>query len=210
MNDIRAHLARQDHLLLWFDLETTGLDEKTEEILEVGWGITGLDLEWIMDPKSYLIDANVRVQLSGTTKVVVGYEPVTGTFHHEVDDFVIDMHDKSGLWTALCLGEQKMLLAEAERTIMSVLDINPESKVTMAGSGVAQFDMRWIAHHMPALHGRLTYYQIDIGAYERVNTLLTQAEIRSSRGAAEHRAVSDIIYSHGWAQRQQQLIKIGR
>lgn len=174
---------------MWFDLETTGLDEKTEVILEVGWGITGLDLEWIIEPKSYLID--------------------NGQIAQFVDPFVVDMHNKSGLWDAL-QREHTMLLAEAERTIMSVLDINPKSKVTMAGSGVSQFDMRWIAHHMPTLHGRLTYYQIDIGSYERVDTLLSKSEIRSSRSAAEHRAVADIVYSHNWAQRQRQFIKTGQ
>jgi oligoribonuclease (3'-5' exoribonuclease) len=204
MNEVGQDIAAQDHLLLWFDLETTGLDEHKDVILEIGWGITGLDLEWIMDPKSYLIENHL-----GFTTDPFGVMLITDAGHRYLNDFIVNMHAKSGLW-ADWQEEPLLSLTYAEQTILSVLNINPDAKVTMAGSGVAQFDFRWIAHYMPLLHARLTYYQIDTGAAERVDTLLTTGEIRSSRGAADHRSVPDILFSHDWAIRKRYFLRTGQ
>jgi oligoribonuclease (3'-5' exoribonuclease) len=190
MNDIARKLGWNDHILLWFDLETTGLDEQREEILEVGWGVTGLDLDWILEPTSYLIDADIVLKPQGA---MVNRNILRDG--HDVDPFVYRMHTESGLWADM-ISHKRISLDEAERTILSVVNINDKSLVTMAGAGVAQFDMRWIKHHMPFLHARLTYYTIDTGIHERVESLVRRREMRGSSKTARHRSVDDIHDSH--------------
>ena len=83
--------------------------------------------------------------------------------------------------------------------ILAILEDLKVDKVSMAGSGVSQFDMRWIARFMPHLRRRLTYYSIDMGTFERVYSVLTGKGIRASRSEAAHRAVDDILFAHSTA-----------
>jgi oligoribonuclease (3'-5' exoribonuclease) len=129
----------------------------------------------------------------------------------DIDNYVVSMHAKSGLWDAIEAGPTIDLL-EAETTILAVLDsigglVDP--LVTMAGSGVAQFDMRWTREHLPTLYERLTYYTIDMGSYERVDSVLRGGGIRPSRKNAVHRAVADIEFSHRLATRYRELLLVG-
>ena len=203
MND--QHIT--NHLLLWFDLETTGLDENNEAILEVGWGISDLSLNWLVEPMSYPISHDLRV--TELLDVVGPVRKLIWVDEKPVDQFVADMHIMSGLWKDLTEGAS-VSLKVAEDAILVVLDVHSNGgKVSMAGSGVSQFDMRWIARHMPRLHSYLTYYSIDLGTYERVDSVLRGGGIRPSRNAAAHRAVDDILYSHELAQNLKRFLLTG-
>jgi len=205
-----------NHVLLWFDLETTGLDEREDCILEVGWGITDLKLNWLCEPRSYLIENEIEWgQPIDVTTINDGHQvlmPMLASVNgRPVDQYVLGMHARSGLWEDIQCGGL-ISLVDAEQTILSVLDsigglVDP--KVTMAGSGVAQFDMRWVREHMPLLSERLTYYTIDLGGYERVDSVLRGGGIRPSRNAAAHRAVDDIEFSHRLAIRYRELLLVG-
>jgi oligoribonuclease len=188
-----------DHLLLWFDLETTGLNEREDSILEVGWGLTSFSFQWIVEPIGYVIEQDVLVE-AASLPVMQGVTmqggPRTWTINgKQLDPFIVEMHTKSGLLNDLVQGPT-IALGKVEQAIISVLDSYEGTKFSMAGSGVSQFDMRWISYHMPDLHSMLTYYSIDLGSYERTDSVLRGGGIRSSRGAAEHRAVADIEFSH--------------
>jgi oligoribonuclease (3'-5' exoribonuclease) len=204
------------HLLLWFDLETTGLDERKESILEVGWGVTDLKLNWVVDPRSYLIENEVEWGEPIDITTIQDSNPVfmpTGVAVNgkPVDKYVLGMHARSGLWESLQCGGLISIDA-AEQTILSVLDSvggRDAPMVTMAGSGVAQFDMRWVRQFMPLLYGRLTYYTIDMGGYERVDSVLRGGGMRPSRKNAAHRAVADIEFSHRLAVRYRELLLAG-
>ena len=179
-------------ILLWFDLETTGLDEATGAILEVGWGLTDTQLNWIAPPVSQVVwpeHLNIQQGAAGEVENVI-FDLVP------VDPYVIEMHRTSGLWSDLLeegYATDQLALIEAE--ILALID-QPTGRVTMAGSGVSQFDMRWIAKHMPRLHRNVTYYCIDLGTYERVDSVLRDGVFRKARGSADHRALADIMYSH--------------
>lgn len=180
-----------EHLLLWFDLETTGLDEHSDFILEVGWGISKLDLEWVIEPLSELVHRP-------TLKIEPDQITLAG---HDVDPFVVDMHRESGLWDEMAVQNHRNALSEGsiERIILRQLDLADAGLVSMAGSGVSQFDMRWLAKWMPELHARLTYYSIDMGTFERTMSVLANGEMPAKRSGIAHRAVEDILFSHGLA-----------
>lgn len=185
----RAQPVAPEHLLLWFDLETTGLDEREEEILEVGWGISNLDLEWIAEPRGFPIAQNEMTNVRDSVYV-------NGRL---MDDFVTGMHLESGLWEELFDPSKTIELGDTEATICTVMDSHANAKWSMAGTGVSQFDMRWVRQHMPRLYSRLTYYSIDLGTYERVASVLAGGRIRPSRNSAAHRSVDDIIWAHNLA-----------
>jgi oligoribonuclease (3'-5' exoribonuclease) len=111
------------------------------------------------------------------------------------------MHQESGLWDDLRRENIRGAVSEfaAERTICAALDRLEPGLVSMAGSGVSQFDMRWTAKWMPALHRRLTYYSIDMGTFERTLSVLTSGQMPSKRQGIAHRAVPDIMFSHSLA-----------
>jgi oligoribonuclease len=168
--------------LLWFDLETTGLDVDNDVILEVGWGVSDTAFEWSHHggPRSMLTDL-----------------PVEGV---KIDPFVVEMHEQSGLWADLET-DSRFPLDEIAATILR--DVNSlagaEDRVVMAGAGVSTFDLPWVRRHMSSLGERLAYFTIDVSVIERFSTLVTTGEFRSSSKAAKHRAVDDIRYAHALA-----------
>lgn len=180
-----------EHVLLWFDLETTGLDEHSDYILEVGWGISDLDLNWIIEPSGELVHRPTLAIESNSVRIA----------GNQVDDFVYQMHCESGLWDDLAEQNRRGALSEPsiERSICRRLDLLGAELVSMAGSGVSQFDMRWVAKWMPTLHRRLTYYSIDMGTFERTLSVITTGEMPPKRPGVAHRAVPDIEFSHGLA-----------
>lgn len=188
-----------EHLLLWFDLETTGLDPNHDFILEVGWGVSNFGLDWLHEPVSHLVENQTLHRYRNGDVAIAG---------QAVDEFVVKMHEASGLWDEMLPFNKSKVLScwEIGHRILDVLTALDADKVSMAGSGVAGFDMRWIQRWMPALHERLTYYSFDMGTFERVHSVLTGGVMRASRGDAVHRAVDDILYSHGLALEYQRTL----
>jgi oligoribonuclease len=194
--------------LLWLDLETTGLDPHKDSILEVGWGITDTQLAWLAEPRSYLIQQNIKWNKTKSDFPML----VNG---RSVPDVVQHMHAESGLWRDLDT-KHCMPLLKAEETIISVLDtqeskLDPYEPVSfvLAGSGVSHFDLNVIKAQMPRLAKRLAYYAMDIGTVDRFFRMHQYGEVRGQRRDAAHRAVDDIVYSHMQAQKYRSWIAVG-
>ena len=179
-------------LLLWFDLETTGLEvvspdgrDGPDEIIEVGWGLTTVDLHQIAPNASLLVDNGF------TTEQLQAITP----------EFVLAMHAKSGLWDACSRSEGfpgiRQPLSSIERIILNIIDaqVDRDVPVTVAGLGVSTFDIPIIKKYMPSLARRVTYYPFDVSSFERVAQSLVMHEIRSTSKSAAHRAVADIEYA---------------
>lgn len=125
---------------LWLDIETTGLDEKQNKILEVACIITD------------------RIELNKPlySNSWVAWCP---DWRDLANDYVTKMHEKSGLASLLDSGAGKRT-DQIEKNILNVVN-SPPHTFYLAGSSV-QFDRRWIIHHMPLLAGRLHYRQLDV------------------------------------------------
>jgi oligoribonuclease len=136
--------------ILWVDLETTGSDPESDDVIEIGMLLTsGPDLEHV----------DGLAEVFKTRKSISSIDPV-----------VFRMHSVNGLWID-CITEAKRFAPEAQQTILSWLGshgaLTKPHSLPIAGSGVAHFDRRFIARDWPALDKYLTYWSYDIGSMRR-------------------------------------------
>lgn len=158
-------MSDQPIVYLWLDLETTGLDPRYDDILEVAWHVTTADLQDITTRTySYLVDE---------PDVVMSPQ-------------VALMHARSGLLEALT-SEPPSALEYIEALILG--DIPPDCTVQLAGSGI-HFDKAFIERCMPRLAERLHYRVMDVSIVRRFYRDVCGLPI--SRDQVAHRAAADV------------------
>lgn len=163
-------------LLLWCDLETAGLDESTDSILEVAVVVTRPDLTELESYESAIWPGH----WGSMTAELPFIEPE-----------VVRMHTDSGLLDACALSG--VPLHEAEGRICSILgDLGVPPEFVLAGSGVSHFDRRFINRQMPGLASWLRYYPIDVGVLRRTLELFGHGDLIGSAPLKPHRAMADI------------------
>lgn len=138
--------------ILWVDLETTGTDEKTGKILEIGAIVTD--------------DSHELNELAELSVV----EPLKCPWQHLDTQVVFDMHMANGL-IADCVAAYKdfneRVLGGVQITFHQFINEHfPKGKIPLAGSGVGHFDRRWIVEQL-GFGSRLTYWSYDIGCVRR-------------------------------------------
>lgn len=185
-------------MLVWIDLETTGLDPHRDKILEVACVITD----------------------DHATEVARLHRVTTEARHHDlstVSDYVRKMHAKSGLWneslTADPVGEPDVIIGAVDGVTPStgadLMHIETAlrsfvlrhtgapnvvaPKLTLAGSSV-WFDRGFIRRHMPSVDALLNYRILDVssvgGFVEREHPNVWAN--RSQPAEPAHRAMDDI------------------
>ena len=135
-------------LLIWMDLETTGLDPRGDRILEVAWATTTLDQPFDIG----LVTARVL--------------HFPEHWVHEQNETVRAMHTKNGLWEACVRSDLRITQVESE-----LLDAVPApqpgddyaERPTLAGASV-HFDRGFLCAHMPTLASRLSHRVYDTSA----------------------------------------------
>jgi len=162
---------------LWIDLETTGTNEKKDEIVEVGFILTDKDLVEKCSGSSALQVSNSGWQRMKETPIVW------------------EMHTENGLIELL--GKQNADLPTAreyEYFLITMLEQEEveSHRVMLAGSGVGHFDRRFLAEHMPVLNGYMAYPVIDVGVIRRFYRDLCGMEVSGIDEGKTHRALDDI------------------
>ena len=169
----------QKTVLFWVDLETTGLDELTGEILEYAVVLTDLEL-------------NEIDSVEGVLAHDMTYLPTI------MDPFVTEMHTKNGLLEAIRLASVNVPNApwgwQAARVVQNILvgmllrlkQSDPDTIFVIAGSTVG-FDRRWLKQEMPELEKMLHYRQLDVSVYK-----VGFPEIFGTKTSEAHRAMADI------------------
>jgi oligoribonuclease len=137
--------------LLWVDLETTGLDEQADWILEVGAVVT---------------EAVPPFDEVATFSALV--KPATPHWKDRMGARVVEMHARSGL-LADVEAKATASIAEVDRALVEVLKGTGAKKhdFMLAGSGVAHFDSRFIARQMPETAAWIRYPVLDVGVLRR-------------------------------------------
>lgn len=132
--------------LLWLDLETTGLDPATCDIIEVAAGVAQLENPFVLE--------------CTWEDAIHWNKPANGI--HEV---VLAMHEKNGLWVDC--RNSKTTLRQAEERLLDLVDhvtaSDRENQTTLAGSCVS-FDLAFIRQWMPELAKYLHYRVYDVSS----------------------------------------------
>lgn len=135
-------------MIVWVDIETTGLDPHRETMLEIGMVIT--------DDRLVRIDHRDFVIAPYDRDAIKKMEPA-----------VREMHTKNGL-----LDEVKSRIAVDRATVEKELiefmnGVLGSERPPMAGSSV-HFDRSFLRVHMPLLEARFHYRNIDISTVKEL------------------------------------------
>ena len=156
--------------MLWVDLEMSGLDEKTDHILEIAAIVTDYELN----------------EIAQTHFVVYQPDSVLDT----MNDWCKDHHGKSGLTELVRTGTP---LAQVEAEILAFVKAhfgNKQGKdgAVLAGNSIHN-DRRFIDAHMPAFANSLHYRMVDVSSYKEV--FRERYRIKYEKKNA-HRAIGDV------------------
>lgn len=166
---------------VFVDVETFGLNPTTDFIIEVGFVIIDTELAVIDDFQTCVWDSP-------------SYDGRLEALRQGEDKFVLDMHDKSGLWL------------DAQRTGLVVADAIEKATTWLNGHGVdesdplcgssVQFDRSMLAAQMPAIEQRFSYRNIDISTLKelakRLNPRIAEKLDESTHPKKLHRVLPDL------------------
>ena len=158
--------------LVWIDLEMTGLDPATDEIVEIACIVTEADLTEI--------DSGISLVVKPSD------EPLA-----KMDDVVVRMHTDSGLLDEIPSGIE---LADAETQVLEYVKSHiPEArKAPLAGSSV-YVDRGFLSAYMPALDAHLHYRLVDVSSIkELARRWFPRVYFATPEKNGNHRALGDI------------------
>lgn len=175
-------------MLAFLDIETTGVNEAMDPILEVGIALTSEEPPF---------------DVAGAVNVVVPWpaEYVDGCLAR--DDYVRDMHAGNGLrdevvaeWGKLSSAlsavnlPPRIALAEgpvplsslpldrSQNALMAFLaDHGRHGRFLMAGSGIGHFDRRFLRLQMPLLEAWFRYPNLDVGVIRRTMQIIGREDL---------------------------------
>lgn len=160
-------------MLVWMDLEMTGLDPTRNAIVEIATLVTDDDLEVIAEGPDLVVhqDADALALM----------EPV-----------VRDMHTRSGLLAAIEASTITLEDAGAQ-TLTFIKDHVPDARtVPLAGNSIGT-DRRFLAAHLPEIEDWLHYRCIDVSTIKELARRWYPDTLASAPGKrGGHRALDDI------------------
>lgn len=183
--------AKIAHQLIWVDLETTGLPTEHDECIDFS-DVHVLEFAMIVTDRALNIDA-----IGGYTEVIKMTRPAADAL--KANDFVRDMHGKSGLIQDSIAAT--MTLAEVDAEVDALLRKETtfeKREFAIAGSGVAMFDFPLIKAKMPLLASWLAYYPYDFGIERRISRdlagrdIVNPIHVKSYGDQKDHRAMADV------------------
>jgi len=176
-DDATAATAERGLAYAVLDLETTGLDEAKDSIIEVA--VVGLT-------------ADLDTELFAFTEVVKPTRNARDRLALAPQD-VLDMHKANGLLDDLDRADLRSL-REIENDLCILIDIHAAqgTDVYLSGSGVSHFDHRFIRKHMPRLWSRFHYAIADVGVMRRFYRQQTGAHLSDANLGKTHRALDDV------------------
>jgi len=160
-------------MLVWMDLEMTGLDPARHTIVEIATLVTDDDLEIVAEGPDLVVHQ--------PAEALAAMEPV-----------VVEMHTKSGLLREI--EASTLSLAEAgEHTLAFIKQHVPEPRsVPLAGNSIGT-DRRFLAVHLPAVEEYLHYRSVDVSTVkELARRWYPDAFAAAPEKASGHRALDDI------------------
>lgn len=160
-------------MLVWMDLEMTGLDHTSDVIVEIATLIT---------------DDNLEIIAEGPDLVVHQSDEVL----ERMDPFVAEMHTRSGLLELIKSSEISLEEAGAATLEFIKLHVPEPMTVPLCGNSIGT-DRRFLAAYLPDIENHLHYRSVDVSSVkELVKRWYPGVDESRPRGQGSHRALDDI------------------
>jgi len=160
-------------VLVWMDLEMTGLDPATNVIVEIATMVT---------------DDDLAIVAEGPDLVVHQPESAMAA----MDDVVRKMHARSGLTEAIAASSLSLADAGAATLDFIRSQVPEAATVPLCGNSIAT-DRRFLAAYLPEIENWLHYRSIDVSTVKELcRRWYPDAYAAAPRKAGAHRALDDI------------------
>ena len=160
-------------VLVWMDLEMTGLDPEVHTIVEIATIVTDDDLE--------IIATGPDLVVHQPADVLARMDPV-----------VVEMHQRSGLLAAIA--ESTVTLEEAGELTLTFIKqhvLEPRS-VPLCGNSIGM-DRRFLDAYLPAIENFLHYRSVDVSSIKELARRWYPQLVKSRViKSGSHRALDDI------------------
>lgn len=160
-------------MLVWMDLEMTGLDPTADVIVEIATLVTDDELEVVAEGPDLVI-ATAADKLAG------------------MDQVVVDMHTRSGLLDQI--KQSTMTLEDAGRQTLEFIKqhVPVPRTVPLCGNSIGT-DRRFLAAYLPEIENHLHYRSIDVSTIKELSRRWYPDTISGAPSkAGGHRAMDDI------------------
>lgn len=160
-------------MLVWMDLEMTGLDPNVDVIVEIA---------------SLVTDDQLNVVAEGPDLVIHQPDDVLA----RMEPVVVTMHTESGLLDAI--KASRTTLAEAGAATLAFIKQHvPEPRsVPLCGNSIGT-DRRFLAKYLPDIENHLHYRSVDVSSVkELAKRWYPSASISRPPKTGAHRALNDI------------------
>src|SRR5687768_7631193 len=136
-------------MLVWMDLEMTGLDPGTDVIVEIATLVTDDELEIVAEGPDLVVAAPAEALAA-------------------MDQVVVDMHTRSGLLDAIT--SSTLTLEDAGRQTLEFIKQHvPEPRsVPLCGNSIGT-DRRFLATYLPDIENHLHYRSIDVSTIKELS-----------------------------------------
>ena len=160
-------------MLVWMDLEMTGLDPARDVIVEIATLVT---------------DDDLNIVAAGPDLVVHQTEQVLAI----MDPFVLEMHTRSGLLPAIRASTTTLEDAGAQTLAFIKQHVTEVRTVPLCGNSIGT-DRRFLAAYLPDIENWLHYRCVDVSSVkELVRRWYPQVRAERPHKAGAHRALDDI------------------
>lgn len=184
-------MSANPNRIAWIDLETTGLDETTGHILEIGIVITDNDLNEVEEPFSMVV------------------QPGDTSWKDNLDEFVLNMHTDNGLINAIDRGEGLPLTNVEDLAAQYLQRTCTDNGKPMLGGNSITFDRNWMEYHTPGLFNLLHYRSIDVTSLDQfaTRTLGLDYQYPAEHQVSDHRSLGDLRRSIAIAKAIRSVVK---
>jgi oligoribonuclease len=160
-------------MLVWMDLEMTGLDPAKDVIVEIATIVTDDELEIVAE---------------GPDLVVHQPEEALAV----MDPIVVEMHTVSGLLDAIKASTTTLEQA-GDATLTFIKEHVPVARtVPLCGNSIGT-DRRFLALHLPQIEDHLHYRSVDVSTIKELTRRWYPGALEATpRKATAHRALDDI------------------
>lgn len=162
--------------IAWVDVETTGVNPQEDALLEVACLITDTNLN-IIDPIGF--ESTILFSPDSVEKM-----------KKQVNDVVLSMHERSGLWDELPEG---LPLTQVDSELETYIAAHtPDASSVRMGGNSLRLDLNFTEKYLPKTYSLLTYRSIDVSTVQALFGWWGVEGASNFCADADHRAMSDV------------------